>query len=804
MVSFIQKNSSILHDHDDSSPFVLQPRENKNEMNASIRFQSFDARAVVPEASAKKELSLVPITKRNNAGSGKNAEVILLTLLFGKNSTTNRPFRLFLETARLSGVDFAIIGDTEPPFELPINVKFLQMSWGNFVDRAVVRIQGASAKEEETKKVLRDADIHEKVIDFGPTLGYLFPELIQYYTWWGHIDTNMLLGNVTKFLTPELLAQHDLITIHPQLFAWAPMTFYRNVPFINDLFKKGNKSLDKVLLCKDKQDFVDRTMSGIVETISRQSVFRLASPTNQITKGGASTAFPILQGNAKQCKDMDSSKWCFGCIFDQGRLRQGFDMKEIVLCHFPGPDKKPQYTKSLGNDIHFQSLVQTRKFTLDWNGGFSSIGYATAPTEQEKRFYLHHFNNIQKIRSDNMLMWCLRREVCNDKLGPLLERFYYKKLTGRNVENDVKILLNSTDIDFFYAPRNLCHAAKAFHIYRQRSGARPMRHILLFKLGEDSGGFSSVIPNHTKPKEQRLPAAWENYGCTKEFIWEYLDHPDTLAAFTNQFQIYYHPKVYSIPLGFRDPGSKSRLHDFPQRYAATKEPWAFKKKLLMVNSKPWFARMVSINTTIDNFSKANMTLRNTYGAGRYLAELRSARFIMSPSGAGWGKFLHIIYHVTWIVPYSHLLAPQSADCYRNYEGIHMAAFPIIEHSNYTLDEHSNYTLNGWLRSYDNLPVAIIDSYKNLTPQWLMQRYQEMLDNFHNFNYEKMTKQWWVDFIYSHVNNTEASGDPADYWKQVSKPGGLAPGFEQAYLEKHQEQARILTRNYKHGRPIERL
>jgi hypothetical protein len=136
---------------------------------------------------------------------------------------------------------------------------------------------------------------------------------------------------------------------------------------------------------------------------------------------------------------------------------------------------------------------------------------------------------------------------------------------------------------FIFAKDSICHAAKRFNRYRSQEGAEPLPHILLFRFNEDFGGFSMSVPGHTKTNHN-LTDMWTAEGCTQEAIWEYLNHSDTIAAFTNQFQSFYHPKVYSIPIGNRDHQNTKRIKRNFNKHVD--KPWTFKTRTLLINSKP--------------------------------------------------------------------------------------------------------------------------------------------------------------------------------------------------------------------------
>jgi hypothetical protein len=143
---------------------------------------------------------------------------------------------------------------------------------------------------------------------------------------------------------------------------------------------------------------------------------------------------------------------------------------------------------------------------------------------------------------------------------------------------------------------------------------------------------------------------------------------------------------------------------------------ALRPKLLMVNSKPRKMREQLLERVLHNF---NGRVHNTYlerkrdRYGLYLREMRKSKFILSPPGLG-------------------------LDCYRHWEALYMGTIPVIEHLNRT---------DGWYRNFDDLPVAWIDHYDNLTADWLENvAYPQIVSNYKKYNYAKLTRQWWIHKI----------------------------------------------------------
>lgn len=69
-----------------------------------------------------------------------------------------------------------------------------------------------------------------KLCDYKPAYGYIYEEYIKGYTHWGHCDTDILIGDLSKFLTDDILSNYD------KLFCLGHMTIYKNTLDNNRVF----------------------------------------------------------------------------------------------------------------------------------------------------------------------------------------------------------------------------------------------------------------------------------------------------------------------------------------------------------------------------------------------------------------------------------------------------------------------------------------------------------------------------------------------------------------------------------------
>lgn len=142
---------------------------------------------------------------------------IFIIVHFGK---FNNYFPLFLKTCEANNeFNWLIITDDKEKYNYPKNVRVIYKSF------------------EDVKKMINSKfdfkvclEKPYKLCDYRPAYGYIFNEYIKEYKFWGYCDTDMVLGNLSKLITDDLLEKYD------KLFALGHMTLYKNNELINKAF----------------------------------------------------------------------------------------------------------------------------------------------------------------------------------------------------------------------------------------------------------------------------------------------------------------------------------------------------------------------------------------------------------------------------------------------------------------------------------------------------------------------------------------------------------------------------------------
>jgi hypothetical protein len=342
---------------------------------------------------------------------------------------------------------------------------------------------------------------------------------------------------------------------------------------------------------------------------------------------------------------------------------------------------------------------------------------------------VNHTNLISWIRTEDRKFF-EEINITRALSSPPLPKLDIVRLHGKTPLQKNQIWSNTTG-QFYLWESNICFAAQEF-----RKAGSIKKHVLFTYCNENRGALSKDIPDRTAIWDHRK-TRWATWGCTEEEVFAYLDHPHTRAVITTQQQSYEHPKAISLPLG-----AKSNMK-WPILQRLKHPPPKDRTQLLMINDNGWRHRKriadavnASFGYSLQNTYNSKSIIRN--GTYPYLKELQRSIFILAPSGLGY-------------------------DCYRIWEALYMGAIPIIERPIRppSLQSFTDRLWNllrlpprrtfhdGWLRSLEDLPVVLVDRMEtDVTPEFLQEKYAEIVSKANQYKYEKLTFDYWVDLIQS--------------------------------------------------------
>jgi len=146
--------------------------------------------------------------------------------------------------------------------------------------------------------------------DFRCALGILYEDEIKDYDWWGHVDLDVVFGDVDKWVTDEFL---ENLAVHSNHHSYVNgcWTLYRNTPIVNNLFKSYPQWKEK-MQGSEPNGWIEEEYSRTLE------------------KSGLNYAYTFWQGNPWD--DTPILKREDGKLYQ--KIKVNTDWEEIFQFHF--------------------------------------------------------------------------------------------------------------------------------------------------------------------------------------------------------------------------------------------------------------------------------------------------------------------------------------------------------------------------------------------------------------------------------------------------------------------------------------
>lgn len=317
-----------------------------------------------------------------------NDKVVFIIPYFGK---FNNYFPLFLLSCKYnSDFNWLIFTDDETNYEYPSNVKVIYKTFEEIKSDFQRKFDFAISLEKPYK-----------LCDYKVSYGYVFYDYIREFDAWGHCDTDLIWGDISKFVTDEDINQYDKIGI------LGHCTIYKNNENINQVFMKnlsGNERYKEVFTSNQNHSFDEEFKYSINNIFEEQglSIKYTEYEANIYTK---SSNFKIITINSnKKSYSVEKKKNAF-FVWDNGKLYRVFlQNKEI---------HKKEYLY-----IHMQSRpMQIRVTYLNRNNfkiipnSFDDLEYIDVTVNNFNKFKKKHFNLHYFILRTKNLIDKLKRRI---------------------------------------------------------------------------------------------------------------------------------------------------------------------------------------------------------------------------------------------------------------------------------------------------------------------------------------------------------------------------------------------------------
>ena len=144
-------------------------------------------------------------------------KICILTIYFGKLPSY---FNQWLESCGWNqSFNFLIVTDQDIP-QIYSNVKILRMN-----------LENVKSRFERALGIDVALDFPYKLCDYKPMYGLAFKSELNGYDFWGHCDIDLIWGNLSKFITVNILECYD------KILPLGHLSLYRNTTEVNNYFR---------------------------------------------------------------------------------------------------------------------------------------------------------------------------------------------------------------------------------------------------------------------------------------------------------------------------------------------------------------------------------------------------------------------------------------------------------------------------------------------------------------------------------------------------------------------------------------
>lgn len=315
-------------------------------------------------------------------------KIVFIIPYFGK---FNNYFQLFLNScAKNKEIDWLIYTDDKSSYGYPKNVNVKYTTF------------------EDIKKLFQSKFSYKitlerpyKLCDYKPLYGYLFEDDIKEYDYWGHCDTDLIWGDISKFICKELKNNYD------KLFFLGHCTLFKNSLELRKFFENNinNNIRFKEVYANEKNYSFDEEFKNSINNIFQNSNLKILLKEFEANIYMKSSNFDLVKYDFSKDRYYIEKKRKSFFTYENGKVFQYYlENKEL---------KREEFLY-----IHMQSRKMEIKIDSETNI------YKIIPNAFENLEYKKiNINNFKKIKKKNF-------------------NLHYFKLRGKNLKIKVLKFLN--------------------------------------------------------------------------------------------------------------------------------------------------------------------------------------------------------------------------------------------------------------------------------------------------------------------------------------------------------------------------
>lgn len=277
--------------------------------------------------------------------------------------------------------------------------------------------------QDKVKEILGDEiklNSPYKLCEYKPAYGEIFSEYISSYEFWGFCDMDIIWGDISNFLTNEVLDKFD------KFYFLGHLTIFRNVEYINTLYRKysGNQ-LPKNVLDFKLAFSTDRVMNfdemaGISAWYPLMDV-KTYSKIDFADINYRKFNFYSTYYHTENMEESEIFEWNSGRLY---RLKQNGIKEEIIYCHLQ--KRKMEFEK----DFNFNTssfIISPNIFSNDIKNDSSGINFIKRSSYELNIFLKRIINKVDKIFSIDFYKFKIILKKNNKKIPRYPSKEFYKK-----------------------------------------------------------------------------------------------------------------------------------------------------------------------------------------------------------------------------------------------------------------------------------------------------------------------------------------------------------------------------------------
>lgn len=297
-------------------------------------------------------------------------------------------FDLFLASCKYQQLlDVYLITDIDSEkVNKPSNVEFVYLPLTELVQRMNSKLG-----------LQRDVVAPRKICDFKPAYGLLFNELTVNYDFWAYGDIDLVFGDLSRYLKPEILNSHDILTFREE-WIHGPFTIFRNTDYTKTLFRESTDwfkvfSTDEIYCfdeCGKKHGLLRKGVDplDIQVPFTTNDVHDMTQVVRKQEQDGKIRVYRRYY--AKESLPFDEIIW-----FDHGKIL-GAGYAEYIFYHFVWDKTQRQFTYPNWNKIPDKYFISTTGFYKNgdalWRVKHYFRKYVKGPTLKLRQRAIDSFN----------------------------------------------------------------------------------------------------------------------------------------------------------------------------------------------------------------------------------------------------------------------------------------------------------------------------------------------------------------------------------------------------------------------------